>query len=590
MQSPPRHAVRQEKAERRAFQLRIAGMNQSSANFISASSRSTPPRERYAALPALYLINPFQAVAITTEAMIRRGLPVFQISGLSPAREIGDRIRSALLSCDAPGLRSGANIQVNLAPVDLRKSGAYLDLSIAVSILQAFAAAAELAGSAGLDPADQQPARAEAPNGDTVYLGELSLDGRLLPVPRLPALLRESRRLGFRRAIVPASQLSEARLIRGIGVVGVESLAELMSGAASEPGVSLKTSAAAGTRRAERPPEAKGRPSADPVRLRLRGVAPPLSPLLDQLELDPGARRALAIAAAGWHSLILIGPPGTGKSSMARQLAPLLAPPDENECLEILIGGESRPEAASPDGLVEIARPVRAPHHSCTRSAMIGGGAPLAPGEITRAHHGVLLLDELAEFSRDTLQSLREPLENATVRLSRGRESACFPARFLLVATTNPCPCGRQRLGRCECGPYEIRQYMNRILGPLRDRIDLEVRVEGASEGDERIAGDELQRSVRAARFRQRARFVGTAIAWNGEIPAAELERYVPFTLEESRAEWREFVQSKRHSHRSLAGIRRVARTIADLEDSAEIRATDLQEALYYRCLDRYWS
>jgi magnesium chelatase family protein len=568
----------------------------------SDDARRPPPRagsRRYAALPALYLNNPFQAIPITTEAMVRRGLPAFQISGLSPAREIADRIRSALQCCGDLAL-FGVNIQVNLAPVDVRKTGAYLDLSIAVSILSAMASTSTEASHATLAP---NPAKTAGP---IVYLGELSLDGRLLPVPRLPALLRESRRLGFRDAAVPASQIHEARLIPGIRCRGVESLAEL----AGIGRVAVRTGRSDGEKSG--PASHAGGSRREPA-LRIQGVAPPPPPLLDQLRVDPRAARALAIAAAGRHSMVLIGPPGTGKSSLARCLVSLLAPPDAAESLEILIGRDDPPRSRDPrfdpespgaadqgpareidpeaERVVKIQRPVRAPHHSCTRTAMVGGGTPVAPGEITRAHNGVLLLDELAEFSRDTLQALREPMELGYIDLSRGRENARFPARFLLVATTNPCPCGRHRLGKCSCGPLEIRQYINRILGPLRDRIDLEVRVEGGAEdGDEPLSGADLRGEVDRARRAQSARFSGTAIASNGEIPAAALEKWIPFALEETRIEWDEFVRSGRHSHRSLAGIRRVARTIADLENAPEIRATDLQEALYYRCLDHYWS
>ena len=514
---------------------------------------ATTPRRFYAALPALYLNNPFEATAITIEAMIRRGLPAFQITGLSSSRESADRIRSAIQAANEKP--PGANIQINLAPVDLRKTGAYLDLSIAVSIMLAIGPP---------HPDSLLATFTQDTTRRTAYLGELSLNGQLRDVPRLPALLREARRLGFQQAVIPRAQISEARLIPGIRVTGIDRLGELSG-----------------------PEYAVHNQTDRPRALQIRSVTPPPSPLFDQLQLDPRARRALAVAAAGWHSMVLIGPPGMGKTSLAREVVSFLPPPDADESIEILIGADVN---LTGDGVHEVSRPMRAPHHSCTRAAMVGGGTPPGPGEITRAHHGVLLLDELAEFSRDTLQALREPMERGYVDLSRGREAARFPARFLLIATTNPCPCGQHRLGQCNCDAGAIRHYINRILGPLRDRIDLEVRVERPDPLDEQLTGAMLKDSVDQAIAAQSRRFRGLALTFNGEIPGADIEGLIPLRLAETREQWAAFVASRRHSRRSLAGIRRLARTIADLEAVEEIRITDLQEALYYRCLDHYWS
>ena len=476
------------------------------------------------------------------------GLPTFAIVGLpdSTVRESRERIRSALENGNYPfPLR---RIIVNLAPADMPKSGASFDLPIALGLLTAM----------GFLP----PEAFEK----TLIVGELSLDGRVqvshgvLPVALLAA------RLGL-HLVLPAINMPEARIVDGVELIPAQTLVQTIRDLQH------------GTRTAGAPPDLA------PVR---RDTCPlDLSEVQGQL----GARRAAEIAAAGRHNLLMVGPPGAGKTLIARRIPGLLPPPTFAEASAATsihsVAGLLDPSA----GLLTD-RPFRAPHHTASVSALIGGGRDPRPGEISLAHAGVLFLDEMVEFDRRVLEALREPLEEGAVRVARALRTVRFPARFLLVGAMNPCPCGYagEPSGRCRCTPSEVRRYSDRISGPLRDRIDLTVRVDPVPfEALAREAAAESSAEVRArvdeARERQAARDRTGTGRTNADLSGEALKRHGALDPP-GLALVEQAMNRLGLTGRSFDRVRRVARTIADLDGADGIRRAHVVEALHYRGID----
>ena len=476
-----------------------------------------------------------QAPLVTVETHLANGLPAFNIVGLPEAavRESRDRVRSAIVNShfEFPQRR----ITVNLAPADLPKAGGRYDLAIALGVL---AASGQIPGET-LEQFE--------------FIGELALSGSLRPIPgALPAAIACGD--SGRTLVIASESAAEAALIKA----PVKAASSLLQVCAQLHG-------------REPLPDALTDDTQEEV------LCADLADVRGQLK----ARRALEVAAAGAHNLLFYGPPGTGKTMLASRLPGILPPLTERELIEVAA-------LYSSAGLSRIRqRPFRAPHHSASPTALVGGGSNPRPGEISLAHRGVLFLDEMPEFPRSALEILREPLENGEVRISRARAQVTFPADFQLVAAMNPCPCGYLGEPRCRCTPDQIDRYRNKLSGPLLDRIDMQVEVASmsAAQLQESPAGEKsevVRERVRSAREIQLQR-QGKI---NGELQGGELDEHCRLGKSES-ALLRASVEKLGLSARSYHRVLKVARTLADLNEQKNIGTGQIAEALAYRNLDR---
>lgn len=497
-------------------------------------------------------LSGIRAVSVAVEVNITPGIGMFLV-GLpdSAVRESQERIRAAFENSSYK--MSGRKVVVNLAPADLRKEGSAYDLAIALAIL----------GATGQIDADRL--------GGRMILGELSLDGSILPVKgALPAAI-EAREQGFESIILPRENTREAAVVEGLQVYGASSLRE-----AAEI---LQGTSATGPTRIDLHEEFEARQNrfdAD------------FSDVKGQLQV----KRALEIAAAGGHNVLMIGPPGSGKTMLARRMPSIVPPMTLNEALETTKIHSVAGKLGSHTGLL-TARPFRSPHHLASQVSLIGGGSSPQPGEISLAHNGILFLDELPEFGRSLLETLRQPMENKSVSVSRSRYAVEYPANFMLIAAMNPCPCGyyNHPTKACVCPPGAVYKYLNRISGPLLDRIDLQIEVTPVPLDDLQTrqtpeSSSEIRRRVIAAREIQTRRFAGSGMHTNAMMNSRQLREFC--ALDDASARLlRQAMERLELSARAYDRILKVARTIADLAGSASIEPGHIAEAIRYRSLDR---
>lgn len=488
---------------------------------------------------------------IEVEIDISSGIPSFSIVGLAEqeVQESRERVRSAIKNSgyDFPLKK----ITVNLAPADLKKDSPLFDLSIAIGILSNFL-------NLKFDPEKD------------VFLGELSFDGSIRRGKGLISLVYGLQKKGYKRVFIPKANEFECSLISDIKVYGCSTLIELVKFLIGEIEI-------------------------EPVKKKFPDYKPVYRDDFSYIKGQNFAKRALEISAAGGHNVLLVGPPGTGKTLLAKTFPSILPPLTHDEIFEVtqiysaagLLGNDS----------LIFERPFRSPHHTISYAGLLGGGTNPQIGEITLAHRGVLFLDELPEFRRDVLEALRQPLEEGKIVISRSKYSVVFPAQFIFIGGMNPCKCGYfgDKEKECTCTPYEVKKYWNKISGPLLDRIDLRVYVGRIdkekifNDNVEEEESEKIRSRVEKARYIQSERFKKAKIYLNSQMAVSDIKKYC-WLSEDVKKYLTYSIERKNLSMRAVDRLIKVARTIADLEESEYIRIEHFSEALSYRGLEDFVS